>query len=825
MSSFVKAAFVFPLLLAACTANPSRPSPAETKAGALGAPSVSTDHPSYQPGSTITVSYAGLPGNNHDWIAIAPAGSPHTSVTAFVLTFGQTSGTATFSAPADGSYVARAFANDDYIFLAESAVFTVNSTTISTDQSSYTSGSTITVSYAGLPGNNHDWIAIAPAGSPHTSVTAFVLTFGQTSGTATFSAPAAGSYVARAFANDDYIFLAETAAFTVTGAPNPVTISTDMSSYTSGSTITVSYAGLPGNNHDWIAIAPAGSPHTSVTAFVLTFGQTSGTATFSAPAAGSYVARAFANDDYIFLAETAAFTVTAAPNPVTISTDMSSYPSGSTITVSYAGLPGNNHDWIAIAPAGSPHTSVTAFVLTFGQTSGTATFSAPAAGSYVARAFANDDYIFLAETAAFTVTAPVTISTDMSSYTSGSTITVSYAGLPGNNHDWIAIAPAGSPHTSVTAFVLTFGQTSGTATFSAPAAGSYVARAFANDDYIFLAETASFTVTGAPSAVTISTDQSSYTSGSTITVSYAGLPGNNHDWIAIAPAGSPHTSVTAFVLTFGQTSGTATFSAPANGLYVARAFANDDYIFLAETAVFTVCSDAGELLCFVAKLSGAEENPPNSTTASGSAVITFDPATRGITYQVQHTVVGASAGHIHQAPALVNGPVIVPFTLVGQGASGSAVLTEGQAADLQAGNLYTNIHSPTFPGGEVRGQILRPGQILFFSRLTSAQEVPPNGSTATGQGFVIFDTATLGITYQMSHTVVGAVAGHIHQAAVGVNGPVIVPFTLVGQGASGSATLTAAQASALQSLGCYMNIHSPTFPGGEIRGVLSRPGT
>ena len=71
----------------------------------------------------------------------------------------------------------------------------------------------------------------------------------------------------------------------------------------------------------------------------------------------------------------------------------------------------------------------------------------------------------------------------------------------------------------------------------------------------------------------------------------------------------------------------------------------------------------------------------------------------------------------------------------------------------------------------------------------------------------------------------GATAGHIHQAPVGVNGPVIVPFTLVGQGASGSATLTAPQATALQSLGCYMNVHTAAFSGGEIRGVLFQPGT
>jgi hypothetical protein len=185
--------------------------------------------------------------------------------------------------------------------------------------------------------------------------------------------------------------------------------------------------------------------------------------------------------------------------------------------------------------------------------------------------------------------------------------------------------------------------------------------------------------------------------------------------------------------------------------------------------------------------------------------------------------VGATASHIHQAPAGVNGNVIVPFTLVGQGASGSAVLTQGQADDLLAGNLYANVHSPTFPGGEIRGQLMKPGQILFVANLSGANEVPPTGSTATGVGSVIFDPATLGIHYQLQETVTGATAAHIHQAPAGVNGAVIVPFTLVGQGASGNATLTAGQASDLQTAGLYMNVHSATFPGGEIRGQLLHP--
>jgi hypothetical protein len=78
---------------------------------------------------------------------------------------------------------------------------------------------------------------------------------------------------------------------------------------------------------------------------------------------------------------------------------------------------------------------------------------------------------------------------------------------------------------------------------------------------------------------------------------------------------------------------------------------------------------------------------------------------------------------------------------------------------------------------------------------------------------------------------------HIHRAGAGVNGPVIINFATAAAQiplgrTSGSSTIAAQQASAfaasdlvaLQTAstanGFYVNVHSTTFPGGEIRGQL-----
>jgi hypothetical protein len=574
--------------------------------------SVSVDRPGYAPSGTITVAYAGLPGNADDWVAIAPAGSDPTVFTAWVFTNGQTSGTATFIAPASGTYVARAFPNSTFTLLAESASFSVAAPVISTDGSVYSVGSTITVSYAGMPGYTDDWIAIAPAGAPVATYLAYVVTGGAADGTATFTAPATGSYVARAFPNNTYNLLAETPTFITTATP---VVTTDKSQYAPGATITVTYAGLPGNLDDWIAVAPAGAPDNTYVAYVFTNGQTSGTATFTSPAAGTYVARAYPNNTFAKLAESTSFAV-AAP---TISTDASTYATGQTITVTYAGMPGNSDDWIGIAPAGAPAPTYLAYVLTNGNLNGSVTFTAPAAGSYVVRAFPHNTFNLLAESPTFTTTASApSVATDKSSYTVGSTITVNYAGLPGNSDDWIGIATAGAPATTYLAYVFTNGNLNGSVTFTAPAAGTYVARAFPHNTFNLLAESPSFAVVDPPP--TLMTDHSSYVVGATIVVSYAGLPGNPDDFIAIAPAGSPSTTLLASVVSGGRVNGAATFTAPATGSYVARAFPHNTFNLLAESPAFTTMTNNSPCSAYGITLS---TNAASYADTTAQIVVTF----------------------------------------------------------------------------------------------------------------------------------------------------------------------------------------------------------
>ena len=109
------------------------------------------------------------------------------------------------------------------------------------------------------------------------------------------------------------------------------------------------------------------------------------------------------------------------------------------------------------------------------------------------------------------------------------------------------------------------------------------------------------------------------------------------------------------------------------------------------------------------KLSGSEEVPPVTTSATGSGTITVRPD-RSVTGSVTTSGIVATMAHIHQAPRGANGPVIVPLTKSGENmwvVPSGATLTEAQFEAYKAGNLYVNVHSAAFPGGELRAQ-LRP---------------------------------------------------------------------------------------------------------------------
>lgn len=243
------------------------------------------------------------------------------------------------------------------------------------------------------------------------------------------------------------------------------------------------------------------------------------------------------------------------------------------------------------------------------------------------------------------------------------------------------------------------------------------------------------------------------------------------------------------------------------------------------SAAFPVGEIRGQIGVIVktASLSGSQEAPVNASAATGSGRFAVDPVSRIISGSVSTTGISATVAHIHEGPVGAVSPVAVPLTAAAGGAwtvPANTKLTDAQFTSYLSGNLYANVHSTAFPGGEIRGQI---GVIVKVVSLSGSQESPPNASTATGVGTLIVDPLTRSATGGLTTTGVTATAAHIHEGPVGVNSPVIVPLTAGANGAftvPAATTLTASQFASLFAGQLYFNAHSAAFPSGEIRAQI-----
>jgi len=106
-------------------------------------------------------------------------------------------------------------------------------------------------------------------------------------------------------------------------------------------------------------------------------------------------------------------------------------------------------------------------------------------------------------------------------------------------------------------------------------------------------------------------------------------------------------------------------------------------------------------------LSGGQEVPPVTTSATGSGTITV-AADQSISGSIKTTGVKGTAAHIRLAPAGQNGPVIVPLTKAGEDGwtvGPGAKLQDAHYQAFKDGRLYINVHSAANPNGEIRGQI------------------------------------------------------------------------------------------------------------------------
>jgi len=117
---------------------------------------------------------------------------------------------------------------------------------------------------------------------------------------------------------------------------------------------------------------------------------------------------------------------------------------------------------------------------------------------------------------------------------------------------------------------------------------------------------------------------------------------------------------------------------------------------------------------FKADLKASSEVPPTASSGTGTCTVSYDPATKMLSWEGSFSgLTGpATAAHFHgPAEAGKNAGVLIPISEKDKPFTspfkGSATLTDAQAADLEKGMLYVNVHTAANPGGEIRGQVVK----------------------------------------------------------------------------------------------------------------------
>src|SRR6266850_1371027 len=284
-------------------------------------------------------------------------------------------------------------------------------------------------------------------------------------------------------------------------------------------------------------------------------------------------------------------------------------------------------------------------------------------------------------------------------------------------------------------------------------------------------------------------------------------------------------------------------------------------------------------LIFRPVMSSVFEVPAVNLDAEGAALVDVqvnrDPQTGAITsgtviFDVDYrfpdsvTITGL---HIHNGPMGVNAPVVID---TGTNATSTAVtnVTRGnifRIVEISASNTngiaalnglftdptqyYINMHTTVNPGGVIRGQLAK-NVYVFYNQMTQAEENPPTGVSGAANsmtyvridrdstGNVVSGAVSFNLNYAMGAptTFTGL---HIHNAKVGVNGPVVI-----NTGISGTIPVisTAGAGSVVREVeirpadsafdflrglvenpeNYYVNIHTTDFPGGVVRAQLAR---
>ena len=240
-------------------------------------------------------------------------------------------------------------------------------------------------------------------------------------------------------------------------------------------------------------------------------------------------------------------------------------------------------------------------------------------------------------------------------------------------------------------------------------------------------------------------------------------------------------------------------------------------------------------------------NPPDKTPSGlGSFNLSQDNTKLEVNVLVNDLTSNITNAHLHYGALGISGSVAIPISQFLQGNSYHGVydLTSlsnkaGFLDSLQHGKIYVNIHTTNFPGGEIRGQLIKSHTLSFDTWMNTAQETgtlapaTPAGAVGLCNFSVNSKGDSLWVNVQADHLSGPITGAHFHTGKAGASGGVLIGLTSFIHGNAVSGILTSANpvftggltiesfVNKVLSGDIYVNMHTTLNPAGEVRGQPS----
>ncbi|MFN0037671.1 MAG: CHRD domain-containing protein [Saprospiraceae bacterium] len=256
------------------------------------------------------------------------------------------------------------------------------------------------------------------------------------------------------------------------------------------------------------------------------------------------------------------------------------------------------------------------------------------------------------------------------------------------------------------------------------------------------------------------------------------------------------------------------------------------YYIVVKTAAFPNGEIRGQInhlgyFCSLAPVNGLQQVPsPGPTPGFGFNHTTHNATLSSLTTRVFINTITPTSVKIHIGNPGQIGPAFVELSPEATPGFYSATyaITEAQLTDFAQGRLYINVTTAAFPNGEIRGVMKNTLRKGYAFDLCGIQTVPPNVSQALGVAVASVDQANCYLNYKTISDGLGGLPNdaYVAEGVFGSNGPAAVDMPTTDPIIANATEIMTIFGPTIENDSTYMEIRTPAFPNGEIRGQIRR---